>query len=142
MVIGTPPTPIPTFMWIGIVASSTQGFTMVQARATFQAAVLPVFTLTAGPNMWAPALVATLKLLARPEAGETHAVVLELAVHAEHELAGHADLDAELGVAGAQRLGRPERGEEVGVAGGAGGVEVDAVGAGLREVHADVRPCR
>jgi hypothetical protein len=107
-VIGTPPTPIPTFMWTGMVASSTQGFTRVQARATFQATDLPVLTLTAGPKMCAPALVGDrICLLVRPEAGEPHAVVLELAVHAEHELARHADLDAEVGVARADRSTAP-----------------------------------
>ena len=35
--IGMPPTPMPTFIWTGISASSTHGFTIVMARATFQA---------------------------------------------------------------------------------------------------------
>ncbi len=70
-------------------------------------------------------------LVERPEPGETHAVVFELAVHAEHELAGHADLDAEVGVLRADALDRLERGQEVGVARRPGGVEVDEVDAGL-----------
>ena len=74
----------------------------------------------------------------RPQPGEAHAVVLELAVHAEHELARHADLDAPVGVLGADALDRPQRGQKVGVAGRARGVQVDAVGAGLVHPLGDV----
>ena len=70
---------------------------MVHVRATFQATVLPVLTLIAGPKMVTPALAASFIWSRRPQPGQTHAVVLELAVHAEHELAGHADLDAQSG---------------------------------------------
>ena len=52
-------------------------------------------------------------------------------MHPEHELAGHADLDAHVGVGRADALDREEGGQEVAVAGRAGGVEVDAVGARL-----------
>ncbi len=61
----------------------------------------------------------------------------ELAVHAEHELARHADLDAQPRVLLAQHATGGEAGEEVGVAGRAGRVEVDAVGAGLDHVVGD-----
>jgi len=61
----------------------------------------------------------------------------DLAVHADHELARHADLDAEVGVLGAQPLAGSEGGEEVAVAGRPGGVHVDAVGAGRDEVVGD-----
>ena len=83
-------------------------------------------------------------LVLGPHAGQALAVELELAVHAEHELARHADLDAEPGVLLAQHAAGGEAGEEVGVAGRAGGVHVDAVGAGLDHVVGDevdvVRP--
>ena len=75
-------------------------------------------------------LLHELHLRPRPEAGEAHAAVLEQAVHAEDELAGHADLDAHVGVPGADLLDGEQRGQEVAVAGRAGGVEVDAVRAG------------
>ncbi len=120
--MGTPPTPMPPFRCTGTVAASQQGLAMVSVRATFQAIDLPVLTLIAGPKMVTPALAARRHLLERPQAGQAHAVVLELAVHAEHELAGHADLDAEVGVPGAYALDRLEGGQEVGVAGRAGGV--------------------
>ena len=48
----------------------------------------------------------------------------------EHELARHADLDAQPRVLLAQHAAGAQAGEEVGVAGRAGRVEVDAVGAG------------
>ena len=58
-VMGTPPTPMPTFMCMGIVASCTQGLTMVRARATFQATVRVVLTFTAGPKIVTPASAAS-----------------------------------------------------------------------------------
>ena len=60
--------------------------------------------------------------------------VLELAVRAEHLLAGHADHDPHVRVRRAQALDGEQRRQEVGVAGGAGGVEVDAVGARLPQL--------
>ena len=84
--MGTPPTPIPPLRWMGISAASVHGLTMVHVRATFQATVLPVLTLTAGPKMETPALGRKLHLGGRPQPGEPHTVVLELAVHTEHEL--------------------------------------------------------
>ncbi len=56
--MGTPPTPIPPLRWTGISAASVHGLTMVHVRATFQATVLPVLTLTAGPNTETPAFAA------------------------------------------------------------------------------------
>ena len=53
--IGTPPTPLPTLAWIGMLASSVQAFTKVTARATFQGADLRVLVLTTGPKIAAPA---------------------------------------------------------------------------------------
>ena len=57
--IGTPPTPMPTLAWTGIRATSMHGFMNVSARATFQATVRLVLTLTAGPKMVAPASCTT-----------------------------------------------------------------------------------
>ena len=53
------PTPIPTCGWMGISASSMQGLMSAQARATFQATDLVVFTLTAGQNIVTPVSCAT-----------------------------------------------------------------------------------
>ena len=83
-------------------------------------------------------ILAHLELLLRPEPGEPPALPLELAVDADHELAGHADLDAGVRVLLAQVLHRAEGAEEVGVAGAAGGVEVHAVGAGVQHALAHV----
>ena len=58
-------------------------------------------------------------------------------MHAEHALAGHAQLDAAVGVLLLDLLDRRERGQQVAVAGGAGGVEVQAVGAGLPHALGD-----
>ena len=52
-------------------------------------------------------------------------------MHAEDELAGHAELDAHLGVLGVDDLDGAQRGPELRVARGAGRVEVDRVGARL-----------
>ena len=87
--------------------------------------------------MLAPAACTMRDLVLGPHAGQTLAVEVELAVHAEHELARHADLDAQPGVLLAQHAAGLEGGEEVGVAGRAGGVEVDAVGARLDHVVGD-----
>src|SRR5450756_724817 len=51
-----------------------------------------------------PRLGRELHLFPRPEAGQPQTVVLELAVHAEHELTGHADLNAQVGEPGADAL--------------------------------------
>ena len=58
-IIGTPPTPMPTFGCTGISASAMHGLISVQARAVFQATVFVVFTLTAGPKTVAPAACTT-----------------------------------------------------------------------------------
>ena len=59
-------------------------------------------------------------------------------MRAEHDLRGHADHDAHGRVLRAQALHGEQGRQEVRVAGGAGGVEVDAVGAGLAELAGDV----
>ena len=82
-------------------------------------------------------LLDDLDLLVRPHAGQPLAVVLELAVEAEHELGRHPDLDGEVGGRG-QLLHRLQHGEELGVAGRGGGVEVDAVAAHLGHHARDV----
>ena len=129
--IGTPPTPMPPFKCTGTVAASQHGLAIVSVRATFQAIDLPVFTLIAGPKMVRAGLRGKPHLVERPEAGQPHAVVLELTVHAEHELAGHADLDAKVGMTGADALDGQKRGQEVGVTGRTGRVQVDELDAGL-----------
>ena len=63
-------------------------------------------------------------------------------MHAEHELAGHADLDAQPRVLLAQLAAGGEGGQEVGVAGRPGGVHVDAVGAGRDHVRRRRSRCR
>ena len=57
--MGTPPTPMPTFMCTGMRAAAMQGLTYVRARAEFQAADSTVEVFTAGPNTVAPACCTT-----------------------------------------------------------------------------------
>ena len=52
---GTPPTPMPTLGWIGMVASFVQALTNVTERAMFHGDVLPEFVLMTGPKILAPA---------------------------------------------------------------------------------------
>ena len=52
--IGTPPTPLPTLGWMGMVASAVQALTKVTALATFQAHDFLLLLLTPGPKMAAP----------------------------------------------------------------------------------------
>ncbi len=86
--------------------------------------------------MSAPASSTTLSWLLREHAGELLALVVDLTVHAEDELAGHADLDAEVGRL-LELLHGLQRRQEVGVAGRGGGVEIDTVGADLSHALAD-----
>ena len=130
-VIGTPPTPMPTFMCTGIVDSSQHFLTMVMARDDVPGDRLARVDVDRRAEDGGPGRGHDLGLVVRPHAGEAVTLVLELAVHAEHELARHADLDAHVGVAATDLLDRAQRGEEVAVAGRPGGVEVHAVGAGL-----------
>ena len=136
--IGTPPTPMPTLAWTGMRATAMHGFMNVSARAMFQATVRLVLTLTAGPNTVAPARCTTSSWPGRLEPGEARAPIVEPPVGADHQLARHADHDAHVGVCRPQPLDGEQRREEVGVAAGAGGVEVDAVGAGLPQRRRDV----
>ncbi len=56
--MGTPPTPIPKFAWIGIFATSQQAFVKVIARARFQGQDRLVLIFTTGPNIVTPAFSA------------------------------------------------------------------------------------
>ena len=50
--MGTPPTPIPMFAWIGIFAISQQAFIKVIARARFHGQDRLVLIFTTGPNIF------------------------------------------------------------------------------------------
>ena len=129
--MGTPPTPMPTFMWTGIADSCTQGLTIVSERATFQATDFCGVHVYRGSEHGHAGLGRDLDLIARPQPCETAAPELELTVHAEHELARHAELDADVGVTTLDLLDREQRRQEIGVAGGPGSVQVETVGARL-----------
>jgi hypothetical protein len=106
--VGTPPTPMPTFAWTGISATREHSLTE-DVR---------------------PGGLGDLDLLVRPQPGQTRPLELELAVKTEDELGRHADLDGEVGGA-TELVDRLQRGQELGVPGRGGGVEVNAVGARL-----------
>ena len=124
--IGTPPTPMPTLGWMGIFASAVHALTKVMARARFHGVLLREVGVDHRAEDVRSRLLHDLHLLVRPHAGEAPAVVLELAVEAEHAFGRHADFNGEVRV-----LGRPldgtQRSEELAVAGRGGGVVVDAV---------------
>ena len=68
--IGTPPTPMPTFMWMGIVDSSQHFFTIVIARATFQATDLRRVDVDGRAEDGHAGRGGDLGLVVRPHAGE------------------------------------------------------------------------
>ena len=137
MCMGTPPTPMPPFRCTGTVALLAALLDDGDGARHVPGDRLARVDVDRRSEDRGAGLGRELHLLARPEAGQAHAVVLELAVHAEHELAGHADLDAEVRERGADALDRLQGGQEVGVAGRAGGIEVDEVGARLRHARGD-----
>src|SRR5680860_1256239 len=69
--------------------------------------------------------------------GGTFALILQFTVHAEDELGSHAHLYGKVGGI-CQLLHSLEGGQELGVAGGGGGVEVDAVGSHFSHLLGDI----
>ncbi len=113
-----------------MVASAMQGLMSVKARAMFQAQ-LPGVDVHRRTEHRRAGLLCKPQLLARILAGQPFAVILQLAVHAQHEFARHAQLDAHVRILVAHDLGRLQGRLELGVAGSAGGIPVEAIGACL-----------
>ena len=133
--IGVPPTPMPTLAWIGMVGLLADLLDEGHGASDVPGGRLVRLGVDHRPEDVGAGLLDHLQLLMREHARQPLAVVLDLAVHAEDELARHAHFDAEVGRL-LEVLHRLQRGQEVGVAGRGRGVEVDAVGADLVEALA------
>ena len=130
--IGTPPTPMPALTWTGMVATSMQRLDEGDGAGDVPGERLAVLTLTAGPKMRGAGLLCQL--------GAARAATWPASRMPSYSSSpcmpstnsrGHADLDADVRVRVAEPARPAQGGQEVGVPGGPGGVEVDAVGAGL-----------
>ncbi len=129
--MGTPPTPIPAFMCTGMVASAVTGLTSVQARAVFQASDFGGVHVHRRPEDRGAGGGAGAELAERPLAGQPRArryssspcmpSTSSAAWPISTPMSGHVLAHPAHGA---------QRGQQVGVAGGAGGVEVQAVDAG------------
>ncbi len=135
--IGMPPTPMPTFMWTGMRAAVHAGLDERQGAGAVPGHRLARHGVDRRAEDGRPGLLYDGELAGRLEPRQARALVLEQRVGAEHDLGRHADHDAHLRVSGTQDLDGPQRRQKVGVAGGAGGVEVDAVGAGVPQALGD-----
>ena len=129
--IGTPPTPMPALGWTGIVGHLHARLDEGDGARHVPGERLAGVDVDHRPEHRGAGLLGQQQLVLGPQAGEALAAPLELAVHAEHELAGHAELHAHVRVLLADDLRGAQRGEELRVAGGAGRVPVDRVRAGL-----------